>query len=87
MQRKLASLFLFTFPFAIASCTSSPKASQVKVTENQAKNWFEQYCSKGLRNENGDMVVHSNTKEFKGQYPANLRFDASGGFTLEVTNI
>jgi len=32
-------------------------------------------------------VVRANTQEFKGQYPANLRFEQSGGFVLEVTHI
>jgi hypothetical protein len=61
--------------------------SQSTVTESQAKAWFGNYCSRGLRNQSGDIVVHANTKEFKGQYPANLRFEATGGFVLEVTSI
>jgi hypothetical protein len=87
MQRQLASLYFLAFPVLFAACSSPPKASVVAVSETQAKAWFAQYCSKGLRNQNGDMVLKANTQEFKGQYPANLRFEATGGFVLEVTSI
>jgi hypothetical protein len=70
-----------------SACTSSPKASLSAVTENQAKVWFANYCSKGLHAQSGDLVIRANTPEFKGQFPASLRFEADGSFALEITNI
>jgi hypothetical protein len=57
------------------------------VSEAQAKTWFAQYCSRGPRKQDGEIVLRASTKEFKGQYPADIRFEQNGGFTLEVTNI
>jgi hypothetical protein len=87
MQKKIASLCFLAVPVFIASCSSTPKASLAKVSEVQAKEWFNRFCSKGLRAQSGDMILKANTQEFKGLYPANLRFESNGAFVLEVTNI
>ena len=87
MQTKFNLALGLSIVLLFSSCSSAPKASTSQISETQAKKWFAQYCSKGPRAENGDIIIRANTKEFKGQYPANLRFEANGGFVLEVTNI
>ena len=71
----------------LSACSSTPKTSTETLTNSQAKAWFQQYCSKGPRAINGDLVVKSNTKEFKGQFPAGIHVEPDGSFKMEVTNI
>ena len=81
---KIVTAFFLVY---LSSCGSTPKVSQSSVTEAQAKEWFQTYCSKGVHAENGEVVLRANTKEFKGQFPGNIRFEPNGGFTLEVTSL
>ena len=69
------------------ACSSTPKVSTASVSEAEAKAWFQQYCSKGMRDLGGNLVIKANTKEFKGQFPASVHIEKSGAFQLEVTNI
>lgn len=75
------------FSTFLSSCSSTPKVSAERVSEAQAKSWFQKYCSKGPRELTGDLVVKSNTREFKGQFPAGIHIDPTGSFKLEVTTI
>ena len=71
----------------LTACSSAPKVSSRTVSESEAKIWFQKYCSKGIRDFTGDLVVKSNTAQFKGQFPAGIHVDQKGDFKLEVTNI
>ena len=71
----------------LSSCASVPRVSTSTVSEKEATAWFQKYCSKGVRELSGELVMKSNTPEFKGQYPASLHFDKNGNFTMEVNNI
>ena len=71
----------------LTACSSAPKTNTAVVSDSDAKAWLAQYCSKGPRNLNGDLVVKSNTKEFKGQFPAGIHVEPNGSFKMEVTNI
>ena len=73
--------------FVFSACSSPPKVSETALSDRDAKEWLHRYCSRGTRDLSGDLVMKANTKEFKGQYPASLRFEKSGQFTLETTNI
>ncbi len=73
---------------ALASaCAGTPKVSQERVTQERAEEWLKQYCSPGMRELAGDLLIKSSTKEFKGQFPASLHFEKDGKFLLEVTHI
>ena len=73
-------------------CASSPKVDQSHLTQSDAVNWLNQYCSKidfkkAAPELSGDVVMKSTTPEFKGQYPASIHFDSNGVFTMEITNV
>lgn len=86
----LASLVI---PFLMSACTSTPAVNQSAINVKDAEKWLNQYCStfnpqKMSANElNGEVVMRSNTREFKGQYPASIRYEKNGTFLMEVTNI
>jgi outer membrane biogenesis lipoprotein LolB len=91
--------FFYTIPLAVvliafaSGCSSTPSVNQSAVSVKDAETWLAKYCSKfdvkKASNQElfGDLIMRSNTREFKGQYPASLHFDRSGNFTMEVTNI
>ena len=79
--------FLFLFVLFLNACATAPKLDSSQLSTADALGWLEHYCSKGPRELTGTLVVHANTREFKGQHPASLRFDSQGAFTLEVTHI
>ena len=77
-------------PFSVVllgACATAPKLDSSRLSLSEASVWLERYCSKGPRDLTGTLVVQANTREFKGQHPASLRFDPQGSFTLEVTHI
>lgn len=89
-QKICISLTLMAF---LAACSSTPKSSQEKISQQEAEVFLKRYCStfsakKTLDQElTGDILVRSSTKEFKGQYPASIHFSKEKDFTLEVTNL
>jgi len=84
MKTSLSVAFL---SILAGACATAPKPDSAALSSAEASGWLERYCSKGPRDLSGSLVVHANTREFKGQHPASLRFDPKGGFVLEVTNI
>jgi hypothetical protein len=84
--RTVIAVMVLSCSFFIA-CSSSPKVSESAGTESQARRWLKKYCSKGSRELGGNLVVKSNTREFKGQFPASVLVKKNGEFQLEVTNI
>lgn len=75
-------------PLFLASCASGPRVSEEAVSQPSADAWFRKYCSdNGTKTVNGELVIKSNTQEFKGQFPASVAFNPDGSFNLEVTNI
>ena len=78
---------------ALSACSSTPKSSQEKVSQQEAESFLKKYCSifnaKKLLDQElaGEILVRSNTKEFKGQYPASIHFSKDKTFSLEVTNL
>ena len=84
MLRNIRQISFVVF-LLLSSCSTVSKVNQVKVNEDQAKKWFEQYCSKGVRAQSGRVVITSNSRDFKGQFPAELRFQKTGSFVLEAT--
>ncbi|MBS1960377.1 MAG: hypothetical protein JST80_12945 [Bdellovibrionales bacterium] len=83
--RLLASLTLLSL---LAACSTAPKVSEDKVGQSEADTWFNKYCSNsGLVGVMGELVIKSDTKEFKGQFPASVAFKKDGTFNLEITNI
>jgi len=79
--------------FVLPACSSIPKSSQEKVSQQEAVTFLRKYCSsfdlsKSLAEElSGEILVHSNTSEFKGSYPASVHFSKDKTFSMEVTNI
>ena len=76
----------------MVGCASAPKVSQVALTRLGAEQWLQHYCSslnfqKISAELSGEVVMKATTKEFKGQYPASIHFEANGVFSMEVTNI
>lgn len=70
------------------SCASAPKASEAPVSRSEAAAWFERFCSVPEKSEiSGSLVLRSKTPEFKGQFPATVRFQKDSKFVFEVTNI
>jgi hypothetical protein len=84
---KIRIPIVFIFSLGLGACASAPKLDASKLSTPEAAAWFERFCSKGPRDLTGTLVVQANTREFKGQHPASLRFDPKGTFTLEVTHI
>jgi len=84
---------ILTIGLFMSACSSTPSIDASAISTHDAEQWLSTYCSKfDVRKASGhelsgDLVMRSNTREFKGQYPAGLHFDRSGNFTLEVTNI
>jgi hypothetical protein len=81
------SLFILLLALFADACATAPKPDSAALSGADAVAWLDRYCSKGPRDLAGTLVVRANTREFKGQHPASLRFDRKGGFILEVTNI
>ncbi len=85
---QLRHYFVFGFLVsALGACSSAPKISKTSLSDREATEWLHRYCSPGPRGIGGELVMKANTKEFKGQYPASLRIEKNGQFTLETTNI
>ncbi len=85
--------FGFVGLFLLSSCSSTPKSSQEKISQQEAESFLKRYCSTLSEKSSldqelfGDLIVRSSTKEFKGQYPASIHFSKDKSFSLEVTNI
>ena len=82
-----SSFVIIILSLFAGACATAPKPDSTALSGSEAASWLDRYCSKGPRDLEGSLVVHANTREFKGQHPASLRFDPKGGFILEVTNI
>jgi hypothetical protein len=76
-----------------SACSTPPSVNRSAVSVKDAEVWLNRYCSKfqiqkQQSNElSGELIMRSNTREFKGQYPASLRFEKSGVFQMEMTSI
>ncbi len=85
MSNKITA-FLFLSCFA-AACATAPKPDDSVLSSSEARTWLERYCSRGARAISGNLIVRANTREFKGQHPASVRFEPNGSFVLEVTHL
>jgi hypothetical protein len=89
----LKNISVFGVVLFLTACSSTPKSSQEKISQEEATAFLKKYCSiysakSSLDQElTGDIVVRSSTKEFKGQYPASVHFSKDKSFTMEVTNL
>ncbi len=83
------SLLGFLFPALLltGACAGTPQVSLDRVSEDQAKAWLRHYCAKGGQVLTGDLVMKSDSADFKGQFPAQVRFERDGNFVLEVTHL
>lgn len=83
----MKNLFLALCTLFFFACSHTPKSSSESISSEEAQNWLKQFCSAGPRDLAGELVVKSNTREFKGQFPASIRVEKTKAFQLEVTNI
>jgi len=92
-MQNLKSYLLVALSFTFYSCSSTPKASHEVFPIKEAQDFLQTYCSsigdpkKQSQEMNGEILVRSSTREFKGQYPASIHFSKEGFFSLEVTNV
>ncbi len=78
----------FAFLLILATaCATPPKPDESVLSSGEARAWLERYCSRGPRAISGNLIVRANTREFKGQHPASVRFEPNGSFVLEVTHL
>jgi|GEM_PF-2220931 len=93
MLEGMRPFLVLTICLWMSACTSTPSIDPSAISTHDAEQWLSTYCSKfdvrkaSGRELSGDLVMRSNTREFRGQYPAGLHFDRNGNFTMEVTNI
>jgi hypothetical protein len=71
----------------VAACAGAPRISTERFTREAAKKWLGNYCSRGPRGLMGQLVIRSDTPDFKGQFPASIRVGPEEGLLLEVTHI
>ena len=89
----LNNVLVFGVVVFLTACSSTPKSSQEKISQEEATAFLKKYCSTYSSKSSldqeliGDIVVRSSTKEFKGQYPASVHFSKDKSFTMEVTNL
>jgi hypothetical protein len=69
------------------ACAGTPKVSLDRVSEDQAKIWLERNCSVSSKSLTGELVLKSDSVDFKGQFPAQVRFERDGTYVLEVTHL
>jgi hypothetical protein len=92
-MQNLKSYLPVALSFLLYSCSTMPKASHETFSTDEARNFLQTYCSsigdseKKMQEMNGEILVRSSTREFKGQYPASIHFSKEGSFSLEVTNV
>jgi len=92
MIRNLFFVFLVFFTLNF-SCSSIPKPSRQEISSGEARAFLQKHCSKlGGKDQllvpvHGEILVRSSTKEFKGQYPASIRYSKEGNLILEVTHL
>lgn len=78
------ALLLFVF---LPACASTPRISGEGIALDRARTWLDRYCSRGPEAIEGSLSVKSDTPDFRGQFPASLRFESNGRFELEVTGL
>ncbi len=71
----------------IGACAGTPKVSLDRVSEEQAKIWLDRNCSVSRKALTGELVLKSDSADFRGQFPAQVRFERDGAFILEVTHL
>jgi hypothetical protein len=69
------------------ACAGTPEVSLQRVSEEQARVWLDRHCSLPGSTLAGELVLKSDSADFKGQFPAQVRFDRQGAFVLEVTHL
>ena len=83
--------FLVSALLLMGACASAPRVSLTRVSEDQARAWLGRYCSlsgsAGSHGLTGELVVKSDSADFRGQFPAQVRFERNGNFVMEVTHL
>jgi hypothetical protein len=68
-------------------CSSAPQKSDRILSSSEGQQWLKRYCSSAHKKVEGQMVIRSNTPEFKGQFPASIQVQPNGTFHFEVTHL
>jgi hypothetical protein len=73
--------------FMMSACAGTPPVSLDRVSADQAKAWLGRHCSVEVAPLTGQLVVKSDSADFRGQFLAQVRFEKGGAFVLEVTHL
>ncbi len=84
---RISSRLLLPASLLMGACAGTPPVSLDRISADQAKVWLGRYCSDRGGSLTGQLVVKSDSSDFRGQFLAQVRFEQGGAFVLEVTHL